>query len=65
MSDHALEAGGEHGADWFLAVGGELIDDPLYAGCSGGGVESAEDQVAGFRGLDGDMGRFQVTHLAH
>ncbi len=65
LADDGPQAHGQLGADIALHVLGEQVgkagDGPLGIA----GVQAAEDQVPGFGGTQGHLGRFAVAYLAH
>jgi len=60
----ALQRLGQHRPHLGLAIGWELVDDPVDRGRSRVGVQGAEDEMPGLRGLQRDGDGFQVAHLA-
>ena len=55
---------GQLRADLLLLVGGEDVDDAVDRALGAGGVQRAEDDVAGFGRRDGRLDRLQVAHFA-
>ena len=51
-------------ADLLLLAGGKDVDDAVDRALGAGGVQGAEDDVAGFGRRDGRLDRFQVAHFA-
>ena len=51
-------------ADLLLLAGGKHVDDAVDGALGAGGVQGAEDDVAGFGRGDGRLDRFQVAHFA-
>ncbi len=60
----ACQVIGKHDADLFLLCHREDIDDAVYGLRGAVGMHGGEDQVAGFRRVNGQVHRFQVAHLA-
>src|SRR5437867_182380 len=64
LRDDRLQNRRKLDADLLLLVRGKSIDDTVNGFRRAGGVEGAEDQVAGFGGGDGSIDRFQIAHFA-
>ena len=64
LRDHALQRLRQHDADLRLLIGRELIDDAIDRRRRGRGVQRAEHEVAGLRGLDRDRHRLEIAQLA-
>ena len=61
----ACKHGGKLDADGFLLLHGEGVDNTVNRLGRAGGVQGAEDQVAGFRRRDGGFHGFQIAQFAH
>ncbi len=64
LRDHALERFGKGGADLVLLIGGKHVDDTVDGFGGAGGMQRAEDEVAGGGRGQRQFDRFQVAHFA-
>ena len=64
LGKHRQQASGELHTDLGLLAGRKHIHHAVHRLGSGTGVQSAEDEVTGLRGGDGQLNGFQVAHLS-
>ena len=64
LGDDALERFGKGRANLVLLLGGEDVDDAVHGLGGAGGVQRAEDQVAGAGGHQGQFDGLQVAQFA-
>src|SRR5258708_19087691 len=64
LDDEGVEAESELLLDLCLLRGREDVDDAMNRAGHVAGVQSREDEMAGFRGGQSDRKRLQVAHLA-
>ena len=63
LRDDAFERFGKRGANLVLLVGRENVDDTIDCFRRARGVQRAEDKVAGGRGGQRQLDRFQIAHF--
>lgn len=63
LGDDGFHIEGQRAADCGMHATREQVQDTADGAWGRGSVDGSEDQVAGFRGLDGRFKRFAVTHF--